>query len=190
MTTGLSNKSFTGTPASGGFTATGVQPITYTNFEVRKESGSASGGTLDLSSATYTVAEGAGTATITIDRTGTLLGTVGVTVTPSNGTAIGPSDFDPTPRTVSFAEGQTTATVQIPILDDPVDEPGETVTITLSNPNGGATLGTLTTATLTIQDDDGASSLSVAPAQQTEGNGAPPNVLTFAVTLSTASGQP
>ena len=154
ITTGLGNKSFTGTPANGGFTATGVRPLTYTNFEIRQENGSVSGGALDLRPGTYTVAESGGTATITVNRTGVIIGTVSATVTPSNRTATSPGDYDATPLTVTLAENQTTATVNVPIVNDALDEADETVTVTLSGPTGGATLGTQTIATLTIQDDD------------------------------------
>ena len=56
---------------------------------------------------------------------------------------------------MNFADGDTTAkTVNVPILQDTADEPDETVTLTLSTPTGGATLGAQTSAVLTIADDD------------------------------------
>src|SRR5262249_33461567 len=42
----------------------------------------------------------------------------------------------------------------IPIINDTAVEGNETVNLTLSSPTGGATLGSQTTAVLTIQDDD------------------------------------
>src|SRR5690606_31433987 len=45
--------------------------------------------------------------------------------------------------------------VRIPLLDDGQGEPDETVTLSLSDPDGCATLGEPSTATLTIWDDDG-----------------------------------
>ncbi|MFM6070530.1 MAG: hypothetical protein ACKPB9_02900, partial [Dolichospermum sp.] len=42
----------------------------------------------------------------------------------------------------------------IPIVNDTQFEPNETVNLTLSNPTGGVTLGTQTTAVLTILNDD------------------------------------
>jgi hypothetical protein len=41
----------------------------------------------------------------------------------------------------------------VPILDDALLEPGETVSLTLSQPTN-ATLGAISSATLTILDDD------------------------------------
>ena len=50
--------------------------------------------------------------------------------------------------------GETSGTITIAsIIDDPFDEPDETVTITLSNPVN-ATLGTDNTHTFTINDND------------------------------------
>jgi hypothetical protein len=119
-------------------------------------------GTLQLSAATYSVAENGGSATITITRAGGSAGAVGVRVATSNGTATAPADYTAVSQTVSFAAGDTTnKTVSIPIADDALVEGNETVNVTMSAPTGGATLGTPSTAVLTITDND------VAPPQTT-----------------------
>jgi hypothetical protein len=113
-----------------------------------------SNGTLQLSAATYSAAEGAGNATITVTRTGGSAGAVSARLATTNGTAAA-ADYTATDTIVSFADGDTTAkTVSVPILQDTTDEPDETVNLTLSTPTGGATLGAQTTAVLTITDDD------------------------------------
>ena len=62
-------------------------------------------------------------------------------------------------RAVSFANGDTAPkTVSIPIIDDTTVEANETVNLALTAPTGGATLGSPSTAVLTITDND------VAPA--------------------------
>ncbi len=112
-------------------------------------------GILQLSSPTYTVGEGGVTATITVTRTGGSSGIVGATVSTSNGTATAGVDYTTTSSAVSFGAGSTTSqTVSIPITDDATVESNETINITLSAPTGGATLGSPTSAVLTIIDND------------------------------------
>ncbi len=112
-------------------------------------------GTLQFSSATYSVNENGGSATITITRTGGSAGAVGAHFATSNGTATAGSDYTAVTQTVIFADGDATnKTVAIPVLDDMLVEANETVNLTLSSPTGGATLGNPATAVLTIIDND------------------------------------
>ena len=112
-------------------------------------------GTLQLSAATYSVAENGGSATITVTRTGGSAGAVGVTVATSNGTATAPADYTAVSQTVNFAAGDTAnKTVTIPIVNDTAVEANETVNVALSAPTGGATVGSPGSAVLTITDND------------------------------------
>ncbi|MSP40112.1 MAG: hypothetical protein EXR70_16600 [Deltaproteobacteria bacterium] len=112
-------------------------------------------GSLQFSAATYSVSENGVNAVITITRTGGSSGAVGATFATSNGTATAGSDYTAVNQTVSFATGDTTSkTVNIPITNDTTSEFDETVNLTLSSPTGGATLGSQSTAVLTILDDD------------------------------------
>ena len=114
-------------------------------------------GTLQFSTAAYSVAENVagGNAIITVTRTGGSAGAVGVSFATSNGTATAGSDYTAVSQTVSFAAGDTAdKTVSVPITDDTSFELDETVTLTLSAPTGGATLGSPSTAVLTITDND------------------------------------
>ncbi len=61
-------------------------------------------------------------------------------------------DYTPTAETVVFPAGVAQETVEVPVLDDPYDSHNVTVGLALSAPGGGAVLGSLTTATLTIVD--------------------------------------
>lgn len=71
-----------------------------------------------------------------------------------NGTA-NAADFAgaATTGTVTFAAGQTTAEIRIPVAGDTAFEPNETFSVTLSAPTGGATLGDAS-GTGTIASDD------------------------------------
>ncbi len=131
-----------------------------------------SNGTLQLSAATYAAAEGAGTVTITVTRTGGSAGAVSARLATSNGTAAEAADYTATDTFVTFAAGDTTAkTVTVPILQDTTDEPDETVNLTLSTPTGGATLGAQTSAVLTITDDDPTPAPPPAPPAPPGGGG-------------------
>ncbi len=55
---------------------------------------------------------------------------------------------------VSFAPGESSKVITVNVLGDTTIEPNENFTVTLSNPTNGATLGTPSTATATIVDDD------------------------------------
>ena len=112
-------------------------------------------GTLQFSAATYSVNEDAGTATITVTRTGGSDGAVSVAYATSNGTATAGSDYTTASGTLNWADGDSAGkTFTVTITDDGTVESNETVNLTLSSPTGGATLGTNDTAVLTIQDDE------------------------------------
>ena len=55
-----------------------------------------------------------------------------------NGTATAGSDYTAVSGTLTFAAGQTRKTVQVPILDDNVEDSGETFWFVLSNPQGAS----------------------------------------------------
>ena len=63
-------------------------------------------------------------------------------------------DYSPVTIIVTFAPGQTTASLSIPILDDSIVETNELFSALLTTTNPNVTLGT-DTATVTIQDNDG-----------------------------------
>ena len=96
---------------------------------------SAPAGTLQFSSATYSQAEG---------NSGT------------DGTATAGSDYAATSGTLHWADGDTASKIfTVIIYGDTLVEPDEAINLTLSNPTGGATLGTPSTAAMSIVNDDG-----------------------------------
>lgn len=70
----------------------------------------------------------------------------------TSGTASPGRDYALTNGLITFAPGQTTQTLLIPLVDDKVAEGDETITLSLSNPQN-AILGQSMTS-LTIQDND------------------------------------
>ena|GEM_PF-1075492 len=146
-------------------------------------------GTLQFGAAAFSVNEGGGSALITVTRTGGSGGAVSVAYATANGSATAGSDYTTASSTLTWADGDVAAkTFSVPITNDALDEPDETVNLTLSNPTGGAALGTQTTAVLTITDDDPPPSLAINDVAQNEGNSGA-SAFTFAVTLSAASGR-
>ena len=115
-----------------------------------------------LSSSAYYASEGDGTATVTINRTGSTVGSASVHVATADGTATAGSDYTAVSQTVTFAAGESSKTVSIPITDDSLAEGNETVSLSLTSPSTGATLGTPSSATLTIVDNDRAFAFSLA----------------------------
>jgi hypothetical protein len=106
---------------------------------------------IGFGSTTYSVNEGDGSAQITITRTAAR-GTASVTFYTGPSTSATPNnDFTPvTATTVSFAVGETSATVQVPVLVSGVSgESDETVPLVLTGPSKGYKLG-VASATLTI----------------------------------------
>ena len=128
-----------------------------------------------LSIADASVAEGdQGTsATLTFTVTLTPAATLPVTVDwkTSDGTATAGTDYTAANGSLSFGTGEDTKTISVTVTGDNVDEPNETITVTLSNAPG-ATI-TDATATGTITDDDGppAVTLVLTPASITENGG-------------------
>ncbi len=137
----------------------------------------ASAGAIQLSAATYSVNENGGSVTITATRTGGSAGAVGISyATTAGGTGVAGTDYTTVSNTLSWANGDTAAkTFTIPVLDRGLTSGSKTVDISISTPTGGATLGTPSTAVLTIQDNDiasvGAIQLSAATYSVNENGG-------------------
>ena len=116
-------------------------------------------GTVQLNATAYIIGEGQRGVDITVTRTGGS-GVAFVTIATVGGTATERTDFIPIFRQLTFGVGETSKTVNIPVIDDFRVEGDEMFTVTLSGPVNTA-LGTPNTATVTITDNDsGVSSLA------------------------------
>jgi hypothetical protein len=100
-----------------------------------------------------TVSEGAGTVTLTINRTGTLTTTNTLSYAIVPGTA-GKNDYTGTNGTITFAPGETNATITLGIVDDTLVESDETFSVKISNPKGGAAISGTNVAYITITEND------------------------------------
>ncbi|MEY9110621.1 glucose/arabinose dehydrogenase [Bradyrhizobium yuanmingense] len=109
--------------------------------------------TIAMADVVLSVAESSPTATITLLRSGPVNQAATVGLTTSSGSALAGSDYTTTSGTVTFAAGQASQTVSVPIVNDTTPENDETFTVTLSNPTG-ATLGSQVTTTVNILDND------------------------------------
>ncbi|MCL1474669.1 choice-of-anchor D domain-containing protein [Argonema antarcticum] len=150
-------------------------------------------GTLQFTNPLYGVSEdGTPFSLITVTRTGGSKGAVSAKVIANSGSAIGsptlasPADYSNNPIPVNWADGDTTTKIIIiPVLDDTTVEGNETVNLILSDPTGGATIGSQNNAILTIVDNDftqgsgtgkgGTISFTAASYSDNEGNGSTPN---------------
>lgn len=129
-------------------------------------------------------------AAITVVRTDGATGPASVSFATADGTAkssrtrlciacnLSPLDYVGAAGTLYFADGEMRKTFRVPIIDDGAIEGDETVNLTLRRVRDGVALGALSTAVLTIQDDDPNISFETAAQRQPEAAGAtPPTVL-------------
>jgi hypothetical protein len=149
-------------------------------------------GVISFSAAAYSVAENGGTARIVINRTG---GAEGITVdfAISDGSAVATDDYTATGLvgTLTFAANELSKTILIPIVDDAAREGNETFLVTLSNPTGGATLGTTRQAVVTIVDNDAGPTVQFSAAAYSIAENAAGSVINVTITRtgSTVAGQ-
>ncbi|MGL5098412.1 MAG: DUF4394 domain-containing protein, partial [Planctomycetia bacterium] len=117
--------------------------------------GQAPAGVVSIPVDAITVSESAGVVNGILTRTGGSSGTIVVTLfaTPG-GTATVGDDFTVPTTTVTFLDGQTTATFTILITNDTAFESTESVVGAVTTTGGGSAIGRFSQATVTITDDD------------------------------------
>ncbi|MBC1241780.1 PA14 domain-containing protein [Nostoc sp. 2RC] len=113
--------------------------------------------TITLSTSPTSVNEGDGNVTVTVLRTGDLSGvstvqyaTLGNTATAGDDYANGGEEIG---GTLTFAPGESSKQIVIPIFDDSLAEPDENFSVAIDQPEG-ATLGIQRTLGITIKDND------------------------------------
>ncbi|MCG2459781.1 gliding motility-associated C-terminal domain-containing protein, partial [Flavobacteriaceae bacterium F89] len=157
------NETFTvqlGTPTNGVTLAKGSATGTITNDDT--------GVAIQTAGVTHPEGDSGPTAfAFSVTRTGNLSGSTNVAyaVTGSGANPADGADFAGgtlPANSVNFAAGSATATITINVNGDLIVEPDETFTVTLSNPNNGASLGNAT-AIGTITNDDSCAAGTTAP---------------------------
>ena len=123
---------------------------------------------ISFANGTRTVGEASTYVTLDILRSDPADRAVSVDYSTASGTATAGSDFTSASSTLSWAAGDLSRkTIRVYLNNDTIDEGDETFNVRLLNPSAGATLGSVSTATITIADDDapdggGASALGFA----------------------------
>ncbi len=108
------------------------------------------------------VGEGDGNAQIRVERSGGSEGRVSVDYQTFSNTAQDNADFTPTTGTVTFEDGETRKTIEVPIVDDSDAEGSETFNLTIDSARADTdsdtevSLGAPRTATVSIADNDSA----------------------------------
>ena len=150
-------------------------------------------GTVAFANGAVSVNESDGNATLTVSRTSGGTGAISVNyaISPGSATAAdygAATDSDGgSPGVINWADGDVAdKTITIPIVDDTLTEGNETFTVTLSDPTGGATLGTPATATVTIVDNDVAGTFAFSSATYSASEAAGTATITVVRTIGTS----
>ncbi len=89
-------------------------------------------GTVEFSSNVASFSEVAGNANLTLNRTGGANGPLTITYTTADGTALAPADYTAVTNTITFAEGESSKTISIPLINDNLADGNKTFTVTLT----------------------------------------------------------
>ncbi|PKM42241.1 MAG: hypothetical protein CVV05_19070 [Gammaproteobacteria bacterium HGW-Gammaproteobacteria-1] len=111
-------------------------------------------GTLQFSAENYSVAENGTQVSITVNRVGGSSGAVSVEYATADGSALAGFDYTAASGVLNFADGETSQSFTVTILDDTLVEGDETVALSLAFAGGGAQLGWPVNAVLTLVDQD------------------------------------
>ncbi|MET0073959.1 MAG: Calx-beta domain-containing protein [Candidatus Thiodiazotropha lotti] len=108
----------------------------------------------------YSIDENTSRLIVTVRRVGNSEGEVSVEFTTSDDDAVAGSDYLSQSGRLTFADGETLRTIEIPIINDRDDEENEAFQIVLSDVRGNAALGHQDEVEVVILDDDGAGTVA------------------------------
>ena len=114
-------------------------------------------GMFGFTSTAFYTTEASGTVTLTIQRNHGIKGVIDISYSTSDGSASGGDDYQLSAGTVRFYDGDTTKTIDVPLLDDDETEAHfESFTVSLSlpdpTPEGAALTTAATEATVFVYD--------------------------------------
>ena len=183
------NKSFTVALSAAGANTTIGTPATATMTITGSTTTPppAAAGALQFSAATYSVGQGAGTVTVAVNRVSGSGGAVTVSYSTASGSAVAGTDFTAASGTLSWSDGDASAkSLSVPISTTPGFSGTKSFSVTLSAPTGGATLGSPSTAGVTIAGSGAPASggPSAVTNLQLVNQGGPSNTLTHSQQIS------
>jgi hypothetical protein len=119
-------------------------------------------GAAQFSVASVDVAEDAGAAVLTLTRTGGSIGAATVTLTVTGGTAVEGTNFPAQTVVATFADGQTTTTVNFSVISDGVVSGPLTVELALGTSSNGLVAAAQNKITVNILNTDAAPAITSA----------------------------
>jgi len=110
--------------------------------------------TLFLTTNAATAFESAGSITLSVSRTGYTNNNVTAAFTTADGTAVAVGDYTAQSGSLAFNAGITNLDVTLVLVNDLLQEATETFSLLLTNVTGEASLGLVTSAAITVLDND------------------------------------
>ena len=112
-------------------------------------------GAVSLTASTIEATEAAGgEGVVTLTRVGNLNDAVTVSYVTQDGSARAGQDYAAASGTLTFASGEETKTIRVPVLDDAIREGEERFLVQLVNPSANAVLGAPSETQVVIVDDE------------------------------------
>ncbi|HEU4767608.1 MAG TPA: Calx-beta domain-containing protein, partial [Pyrinomonadaceae bacterium] len=146
-------------------------------------------GSVQFTISSIQVIEDIGSLVLTVQRTGGGAGNLAAEFSTTDGTAIAGQDYTSTSGTLTFAPGETSKTIQIPIANDATTEADENFTVALRNNSSLEAVGAPAVVQVTIQDRTTVPELTVTSFAVVEGNTGTTTDAGFTINLSAATGR-
>ena len=124
------------------------------------------------------------TGSFTVSRTGSTTAPLVVNLE-RTGTAVGGSDYQPLPTSVTIPAGVASATLTLVPIDDAISEQPETVILTIATA-AAYTVGSPASATVNLADNDTASAVTAEATDASAGEAGDPGMITLRRAGSTA----